>query len=160
MGEDEDIEFKLALDSNGHNVHLNGQSVRLKGFVMSVTREVPQKLPAPRRWLALSVLVLPVLLVSMDLSVLYLAIPSIGADLVSSSVQTLWILDIYGFVLAGLLILMGSLGDRIGRRRLLLAGASLFGVASLLAAFAPGRANAARVYADLLGAGSQPTFPR
>ena len=137
MGEDEDIEFKLALDSNGHNVHLNGQSVRLKGFVMSVTREVPQKLPAPRRWLALSVLVLPVLLVSMDLSVLYLAIPSIGADLVSSSVQTLWILDIYGFVLAGLLILMGSLGDRIGRRRLLLAGASLFGVASLLAAFAP-----------------------
>lgn len=90
-----------------------------------------------RRWFALAALVLPVLLVSMDLSVLYLAVPHISADLTPSSSQMLWILDIYGFVLAGLLIVMGSLGDRIGRRRLLLAGASLFGVASLLAAFAP-----------------------
>ena len=92
---------------------------------------------ARRRWLALGALVLPVLLVSMDLSVLYLAVPHISADLTPSSSQMLWILDIYGFVLAGLLIVMGSLGDKIGRRRLLLAGASLFGVASLLAAFAP-----------------------
>ncbi|KFC64436.1 Major facilitator superfamily MFS_1 [Devosia sp. LC5] len=100
--------------------------------------ENAQPVPSARsRWFALAALVLPVLLVSMDLSVLYLAVPHISADLTPSSNQMLWILDIYGFVLAGLLIVMGSLGDRIGRRRLLLAGASLFGVASLLAAFAP-----------------------
>lgn len=89
------------------------------------------------RWIALSVLVLPVVLVSMDLSVLYLAIPTISADLEPSSSQMLWILDSYGFVLASLLIVMGNLGDRIGRRRLLLIGATVFGVASTVAAFAP-----------------------
>ncbi|MFJ8509531.1 MFS transporter [Streptomyces avermitilis] len=89
-----------------------------------------------REWTALSVLMLPLLLVSMDVSVLYFAIPSITADLEPSSTQQLWIFDIYAFVLAGLLMTMGSLGDRIGRRKLLLFGAAAFGTASLVAAYA------------------------
>ncbi|MEU3662942.1 MFS transporter [Streptomyces sp. NPDC032940] len=89
-----------------------------------------------REWTALAVLMLPLLLVSMDVSVLYFAIPEISADLDPSGTQQLWIFDIYGFVLAGLLMTMGSLGDRIGRRRLLLVGAAAFGAASLLAAYA------------------------
>ncbi|AZP20599.1 MFS transporter [Streptomyces aquilus] len=89
-----------------------------------------------REWTALGVLMLPLLLVSMDVSVLYFAIPSISADLEPSGTQQLWIFDIYAFVLAGLLMTMGSLGDRIGHRRLLLIGATAFGAASLLAAYA------------------------
>ncbi|MCJ0869474.1 MFS transporter [Streptomyces sp. AP-93] len=96
--------------------------------------------PGPRagrkEWTALGVLMLPLLLVSMDVSVLYFAIPYISRDLEPSATQQLWILDMYGFVLAGLLITMGALGDRIGRRRLVLAGAALFGAASVAAAYA------------------------
>ncbi|MEU8703773.1 MFS transporter [Streptomyces sp. NPDC048565] len=79
---------------------------------------------------------LPLLLVSMDVSVLYFAIPYISQDLEPSATQQLWILDMYGFVLAGLLIVMGDLGDRIGRRTLVLAGAAVFGAASVAAAYA------------------------
>ncbi|MER6344382.1 MFS transporter [Streptomyces sp. NPDC001595] len=89
-----------------------------------------------REWTALGVLMLPLLLVSMDVSVLYFAIPAINADLDPTGTQQLWIFDIYAFVLAGLLMTMGSLGDRIGRRRLLLIGAAAFGAASLAAAYA------------------------
>ncbi|MFI9544493.1 MFS transporter [Streptomyces sp. NPDC052016] len=89
-----------------------------------------------REWTALGVLMLPLLLVSMDVSVLYFAIPAISADLEPSGTQQLWIFDIYAFVLAGLLMTMGSVGDRIGRRRLLLLGAAAFGAASLVAAYA------------------------
>ncbi len=71
----------------------------------------------------------------MDLTVLNLAVPPLSADLQPSSAQLLWIVDIYGFLVAGSLITMGTLGDRIGRRRLLLIGAAAFGVASVLAAF-------------------------
>src|SRR5262245_11909356 len=88
-----------------------------------------------REWLGLSVIALPCLLYSMDLTVLNLALPRISADLRPTSAQLLWIVDIYGFVLAGLLITMGTLGDRIGRRRLLLIGAAAFGAGSVLAAF-------------------------
>src|SRR5439155_3204493 len=88
-----------------------------------------------REWVALGVIALPCLLYSMDLTVLYLALPRLAADLKPSSAQLLWITDIYGFMLAGFLITMGTLGDRIGRRRLLLIGAAAFGVASVLAAF-------------------------
>src|SRR6266508_3473521 len=87
-----------------------------------------------REWIGLAVLTLPCLLYAMDLTVLNLAVPHLSADLRPSSVQLLWIVDVYGFLVAGLLITMGTLGDRIGRRRLLLAGAAAFGVASLLAA--------------------------
>jgi DHA2 family multidrug resistance protein-like MFS transporter len=75
------------------------------------------------------------LLVSMDLTVLHLAVPSLSADLMPSSSQLLWIVDVYGFMIAGFLITMGTLGDRVGRRRLLLVGAAAFGLASVLAAF-------------------------
>src|SRR6266511_1669421 len=88
-----------------------------------------------REWVALAVIALPCLLYSMDLTVLYLALPSLTADLKPSSAQLLWITDIYGFMLAGFLITMGTLGDRIGRRRLLLIGAAAFGLAPVLAAF-------------------------
>jgi DHA2 family multidrug resistance protein-like MFS transporter len=83
----------------------------------------------------LAVIALPCLLYSMDLTVLNLAVPQLSADLQPSSSQLLWIVDIYGFMVAGSLITMGTLGDRIGRRRLLLIGAAAFGLASVLAAF-------------------------
>ncbi|MFE1904791.1 MFS transporter [Streptomyces gardneri] len=107
-----------------------------------------------REWAALGVLMLPLLLVSMDVSVLYFAIPSISADLAPGATEQLWILDTYGFVLAGLLVTMGALGDRLGRRRLLLGGAALFGVASVAAAYAhsPGALIAARALLGLAGA--------
>ncbi|MEU5435692.1 MFS transporter [Streptomyces sp. NPDC020719] len=89
-----------------------------------------------REWTAFVVLLLPLLLVSMDVSVLYFAIPSITRELDPSATQQLWIFDVYAFALAGLLITMGSLGDRIGRRRLLLIGATAFGLASVTAAYA------------------------
>jgi MFS transporter, DHA2 family, multidrug resistance protein len=90
-----------------------------------------------REWVGLGVLTLACLLYVMDLTVLHLAVPAISADLQPTSAQLLWIIDIYGFLVAGSLITMGTLGDRIGRRRLLLLGAAAFGVGSLLAAFSP-----------------------
>jgi MFS transporter, DHA2 family, multidrug resistance protein len=88
-----------------------------------------------REWIGLGVIALPCLLYSMDLTVLELAVPKLSADLKPTSSQLLWIMDIYGFLLAGFLLTMGTLGDRIGRRRLLLIGAAAFGFASVLAAF-------------------------
>jgi len=88
-----------------------------------------------KEWIGLAVLALACLLYVMDLTVLHLAVPSMSADLQPSSAQLLWIIDIYGFLVAGSLVTMGTLGDRIGRRRLLMIGASAFGVVSLLAAF-------------------------
>jgi DHA2 family multidrug resistance protein-like MFS transporter len=88
-----------------------------------------------REWIGLAVLALPCLLYSMDLTVLNLAVPHLTADLAPSGTQLLWIVDIYGFLVAGSLITMGTLGDRIGRRRLLMIGAVAFGGASILAAF-------------------------
>ncbi len=88
-----------------------------------------------RDWIGLGVIALPCLLYSMDLTVLNLAVPALSADLRPSSTELLWIIDIYGFLVAGSLITMGTLGDRIGRRRLLLIGAVAFGVGSVVAAF-------------------------
>jgi DHA2 family multidrug resistance protein-like MFS transporter len=88
-----------------------------------------------REWIGLSVLALACLLYVMDLTVLHLAIPAISEDLQPTSAQLLWIIDIYGFMVAGFLVTMGTLGDRIGRRKLLLIGAAAFGAVSLLAAF-------------------------
>jgi MFS transporter, DHA2 family, multidrug resistance protein len=90
-----------------------------------------------REWLALAIVALPCLLYSMDFTVLYLAVPSLVADLQPTGAQLLWIVDIYGFLLAGALVAMGVLGDRIGRRKLLLIGAAVFGSASVLTAVAP-----------------------
>ena len=91
----------------------------------------------PRGWAALAVLMLPVLLVSIDNTVLSFALPQIALDLAPTSAQQLWIVDAYPLVLAGLLVTMGSLGDRFGRRRLLLIGATGFGLLSITAAFVP-----------------------
>ena len=88
-----------------------------------------------REWIGLAVLALPCVLYSMDLTVLNLAVPRLSEDLKPTSAQLLWILDIYGFLVAGSLITMGNIGDRIGRRRLLMMGAAAFGVASVIAAF-------------------------
>src|SRR3954453_4252210 len=120
---------------------------------MSTTERAGRK-----EWIALGVLALPLLLVSMDVSVLYFAVPFISSDLGVSATEQLWIFDIYGFVLAGLLITMGSLGDRIGRRRLLLIGALGFGLASVAAAYAQnaGMLIAARA---VLGVGGATLMP-
>ncbi len=88
-----------------------------------------------REWIGLAVIALPCMLYSMDLTVLNLAVPSLSADLKPASAELLWIVDIYGFLVAGSLITMGTLGDRIGRRKLLMIGAAAFGIASALAAF-------------------------
>jgi len=89
-----------------------------------------------REWVGLAALTLPCLVYAMDVTILHLAVPTITADLRPSPSQLLWIVDIYGFLLAGSLITMGTLGDRIGRRRLLMIGASAFAAASALAACA------------------------
>ncbi|GAA2595065.1 MFS transporter [Actinomadura fulvescens] len=88
-----------------------------------------------REWVGLAVLTLPTLLLSLDMSVLYLALPHLSEDLGATATQQLWIMDVYGFMIAGLLVTMGTLGDRIGRRRLLLIGATAFGLASVAAAY-------------------------
>jgi DHA2 family multidrug resistance protein-like MFS transporter len=112
-----------------------------------------------REWIGLAVIALPCLLYSMDLTVLNLAVPHISADLKPSSSQLLWIVDIYGFLIAGSLITMGTLGDRIGRRRLLLIGAAAFGAASVLAAFSTsaGMLIATRALLGIAGATLAPS---
>ncbi|MFI1826954.1 MFS transporter [Streptomyces sp. NPDC020412] len=94
----------------------------------------PQKAGA-REWAGLAVLALPTLLLSLDQSVLFLALPHLAESLAPTGTQTLWIMDVYGFMMAGFLVTMGTLGDRIGRRRLLMVGATAVGATSLLAAF-------------------------
>lgn len=113
----------------------------------------------PREWIGLAVLMLPTLLIAMDLTVLHLAVPSLSADLQPSSTQLLWITDIYGFMIAGSLVTMGTLGDRIGRRRLLLIGALAFGLASVFAAFSTsaGMLIAARALLGVAGATLMPS---
>lgn len=91
---------------------------------------------SPREWVGLAILALPCLIYSMDLTVLYLALPQITADLRPTASQLLWVVDIYGFMVAGSLITMGTLGDKIGRRRVLMIGAAAFAATSVLAAYA------------------------
>ncbi|MFF2394424.1 MFS transporter [Nocardia sp. NPDC055165] len=112
----------------------------------------------PREWAGLGVLALALLLLAVDATVLDLAVPAISADLAPSTPQLLWIIDVYSFVLAGLLVVMGNLGDRIGRRKLLLIGAVGFGIASALAAWAvsPEMLIAARVLQGVAGATLMP----
>src|SRR4030088_2978511 len=99
-----------------------------------MTSSAPNVVKAGRReGICLAVIALPCLLYAIDLTVLNLAVPRLSADLKPTSSQLLWIVDIYGFMIAGSLITMGTLGDRIGRRRLLLIGAGAFGTVSVLA---------------------------
>ena len=111
-----------------------------------------------RRTLALATLTAPVLLITLDMTVLGAALPAISEDLRPGAAEQLWIVDIYSFVLAGLLVVAGGLGDRLGRRRLLLAGAAAFGLASLAAAFAPTAAALVAARA-LLGVGGATLMP-
>ncbi len=85
-----------------------------------------------REWVGLAVLALPCILATMDLTVLTLAVPHLTVDLRPTTTELLWIMDIYGFFIAGSLITMGTLGDRIGRRKLLMIGAVAFGLASIV----------------------------
>jgi MFS transporter, DHA2 family, multidrug resistance protein len=112
-----------------------------------------------RQWIGLAVLALPALLVSIDVFVMLLALPHLSSALGASSTQQLWIMDVYGFILAGFLITMGTLGDRIGRRKLLLIGSAAFGAASVLAAYArtPEMLIGARAILGLAGATLAPS---
>jgi MFS transporter, DHA2 family, multidrug resistance protein len=112
-----------------------------------------------REWIGLAVLALACLLYVMDLTVLHLAVPSISEDLHPTSAQLLWIIDIYGFMVAGFLVTMGTLGDRIGRRKLLLVGAAAFGAVSVLAAFSssPEMLIASRALLGIAGATLAPS---
>src|ERR687898_750914 len=112
-----------------------------------------------REWIGLAVLTLAALVYAMDLTVLNLAIPRISTELRPTSAQLLWIIDIYGFLVAGLLITMGTLGDRIGRRRLLLIGAAAFGLASVFAALStsPEMLIASRAVMGIAGATIAPS---
>ncbi|MFI0353342.1 MFS transporter [Actinomadura sp. 9N407] len=111
-----------------------------------------------REWLGLTVLLLPTVLLFLAMTVLFLATPQISADLAPSSGQLLWINDVYGLVMASLLVAMGTLGDRIGRRRILLFGAAIFGATSVAAAFSPdaGWLIASRA---LMGVGAAAVMP-
>jgi DHA2 family multidrug resistance protein-like MFS transporter len=104
-----------------------------------VTTSTPAAAPARkatrREWLGLIAIAMACMIYSMDLTVLNLAVPTLTRELKPSASQLLWIIDIYGFMVAGFLMTMGTLGDRIGRRKLLLIGAAAFGVASAVAAF-------------------------
>src|SRR3978361_574784 len=98
----------------------------------------PTSIPTPRRaWVALAVLMLPVLLIAVDNTVLAFALPSIAEEFRPAATPLLWLVAVYSLVLAALLVTMGSIGDRIGRRRLLMVGAGGFAVVSAAAAFAP-----------------------
>ncbi|MFD3688138.1 MFS transporter [Nocardiopsis sp. NPDC058631] len=120
---------------------------------------MPTERAGARAWLGLAVLALPTILVSLDIGVLFLALPHLSAALGADGTQQLWITDMYGFTLSGFLVLMGAVGDRVGRRRLLLGGALLFGAASLLAAYAPGPEAliAARALLGVAGAAMLPS---
>ncbi len=112
-----------------------------------------------KEWIGLAVLALPTALLAIDINVLGLALPALSADLRPTGTQLLWIMDVYGFLIAGSLVTMGTLGDRIGRRRLLLIGATAFTVASVMAAFSPtaGALIAARAFLGLTGATLMPS---
>lgn len=112
-----------------------------------------------REWVGLAVLALPTMLIGLDMTVLHLAAPYLSEHLHPSSTQLLWIVDIYGFMVAGFLATMGTLGDRIGRRRLLLTGAAAFAAASILAACASGVGMliAARALLGVAGATLMPS---
>ncbi len=121
--------------------------------------EVENSRAGRREWVGLAVLALPCMLLAMDLTVLHLAVPALSAQLKPSSAQLLWIVDIYGFMIAGSLITMGTLGDRIGRRKLLLVGAAAFGAASVAAAFSTtaGTLIATRALLGVAGATLMPS---
>src|SRR6266516_3016467 len=134
--------------------------MRMGSTDQTAAATVPEAPRAGRlEWTGLAVLALACLLYAMDLTVLHRAVPSRSAQLRPSSVQLLWITDIYGFMVAGFLVTMGTLGDRIGRRRLLLTGAAAFGVVSVAAALStsPQMLIASRALLGVAGATLAPS---
>ncbi|WP_242672150.1 MFS transporter [Stutzerimonas kirkiae] len=113
----------------------------------------------PREWIGLALLALPTLLIGLEVTLLHLVLPVLAVDLRPTSVQTLWIVDIYGFMIAGFLVTMGTLGDRIGRRRLMMIGAAGFAIASVIAAFSSSASMliAARAALGVAGATLMPS---
>jgi DHA2 family multidrug resistance protein-like MFS transporter len=93
--------------------------------------------PEPQRWLILAAVMLAFLPVVLDMTILHVAVPSLAQSLKATSTEVLWIIDIYPLLMAGLLVPMGTLADRVGKRRVLLLGSAVFGLASLLAALSP-----------------------
>lgn len=124
-----------------------------------MTTEVATRRAGAREWAGLALLALPTVLLGLDVTVLYLVLPSMAAALEPSATQTLWIMDAYGFLIAGFLITMGTLGDRIGRRRLLMVGMTAFAAVSVFAAFAPsaGLLILARALLGIAGATLMPS---
>ncbi|MFH8572192.1 MFS transporter [Streptomyces sp. NPDC017993] len=110
------------------------------------------------RWTVLIVLCVSLLFVALDTTILYVAVPSVTEDLRPGPVELLWIVDVYPLIAASLLILFGTLGDRVGRRRILLLGYGLFGVASAAAALAP-NPQTLMVARALLGIGGAMIMP-
>src|SRR5215218_7558492 len=123
-----------------------------------MTETTTKALVGRHQWIGLLVLALPGLLVTMDLTVLFLAVPSLTADLAPTSTELLWITDVYGFLIAGALIASGALGDRMGRRRIMLLGGAGFAAASVLAALStsPDMLIAARGLQGIAGAALLP----
>lgn len=162
----------LSIDSVGdvtdHNSRMRDNSVGTQSISDQSSRvpleasgtggSIPRTATA-REWVGVIILTIPCLIVSMDLSILYFALPKISESLAPTSTQQLWIMDAYGFLLAGLLITMGATGDRVGRRLLLLIGAGAFGVASAIAAMAgsPETLIAARAVMGIAGATLMPS---
>jgi DHA2 family multidrug resistance protein-like MFS transporter len=119
----------------------------------------PARRAGAREWTGLALLALPTILLGHDLTLLHLALPALAMDLRPTSAQALWIVDAYGFMIAGFLVTMGTLGDRIGRRKLLMVGAAAFGVASVMAACSSTAAMliAARAVLGVAGATLMPS---
>ncbi|MDZ4269532.1 MAG: MFS transporter [Mycobacterium sp.] len=127
--------------------------------IITTTSDVARDRAGAREWAGLGLLALPTALLGLDVTVLYLVLPSMSSSLDPSATQALWILDAYGFFIAGFLITMGTLGDRIGRRRLLVIGTAVFAVVSTFAAFAPSAEIliAARALLGIAGAALMPS---
>ena len=145
----------------GNAENTGGLTDRLDGTLtaMTIVSAPTPRLAGRREWAALAVVTLAVVVLTIDATVLSLAVPALTADLSPSATAMLWIGDAYSFALAGLLVTMGTLADRIGRKRLLLIGATGFALASLLAAFAPsaGWLIAARALLGVAGATLMPS---
>jgi DHA2 family multidrug resistance protein-like MFS transporter len=128
--------------------------------VAVVTENGTAKLAGRREWIALAVLCLPTMLVMLDLNVVILALPHISTALHASVTQGLWLTDIYGFLIAGFLVTMGRIGDRVGYRNLLLVGSLAFGVLSIFAAYSSsaGEMIAIRALLGIAGATIMPSI--
>src|SRR5690554_4455244 len=126
---------------------------------MKTTITIKKPQAGVKEWIGLAVLALPTFLLGLDVTALYLSFPALAADLQPSSTQGLWIMDSYGILIAGFLITMGTLGDRIGRRKLLMIGAISFGIASVLAAYSTSAAMliGSRALLGIAGAALMPS---